>query len=51
MRAICIEWDSNDSDVLATLPRDVELPKGMTDEDDVSDWLSEQYGFVLEDSF
>ena len=27
------------------LPDEVDLPEGLTDEDDISDWLSDEYGF------
>lgn len=47
MRAINIEWDIEDEEdiELEDLPTEVEIPNGMTDEDDISDWLSDEYGF------
>lgn len=47
-----IRWYTDDDDV--ELPTEVLAPKGMTDEDDISDWLSDEYeylhdGFVLEE--
>lgn len=57
MKAINIQWDTNDeewgdtiiSDVIYMLtdelPTEVEIPNGMTDEEEISDWLSEEFGF------
>lgn len=46
MRAIHIEWDvDGDMELLRELPREMELPEGMTDEDEISDWITEQVGF------
>lgn len=54
MKAINIKWDVADSaedmaeseikEILGTLPTEVEIPKEI-DFEDVSDWLSETYGF------
>lgn len=61
MKATNIEWDIDDEyteeekeDLLATLPTKIEIPEGMTDEDEISDFLSDETGFchkgfVLED--
>ena len=51
MRAINIKWDTDgDMEVFDELPIEVEIPDYLvTDEDDclddVSDWLSDEYGF------
>ena len=47
MKAINIEWGIEDEEdiELEDLPTEVEIPNGMTDEDDISDWLSDEYGF------
>lgn len=47
MKAINIEWDIGDEEdiELEDLPTEVEIPKGMTDEDEISDWLLDEYGF------
>lgn len=47
IKAINIEWDIEDEEdiELEDLPTEVEIPKGMTDEDEISDWLSDKYGF------
>ena len=34
-----------DIELLKELPTEIELPKGMEDEDEISDWLTEQVGF------
>ena len=42
------DFFSNRPDALlefVDLPSEVELPKDLTDEDDISDWLSDEYGF------
>ena len=42
------DFFSNRPDALmefVDLPSEVELPKNLTDEDDISDWLSDEYGF------
>ena len=54
MKAINIKWDVVDSaedmeeseikEILGTLPTEVEIPKEI-DFEDVSDWLSDTYGF------
>lgn len=44
MRATHIEWDT-DGDMVKELPTEMELPEGMTDEDEISDWITEQEGF------
>lgn len=49
MKVINIKWDTDgDKEVLKSLPTEVEIPEEMTnpiDEDEISDWLSDQYGF------
>lgn len=44
MRAINIQWDT-DNDDSVKLPNEMELPFGMTDEDEISDYLSGEIGF------
>lgn len=54
IKAINIKWDVVDSaedmaeseikEILGTLPTEVEIPKEI-DFEDVSDWLSDTYGF------
>ena len=60
MKAVNIKWDVTDGaedmtkedmdEILSTLPTEVEIPSYLiTDEDDllddISDWLSDEYGF------
>ena len=61
MRAINIEWDVADEDmtqeemdeILETLPTEVEIPNYLAEEyedgyeDDISDWLSDEFGFCV----
>ena len=55
MKAINIDWDieSGDNDI-ESLPSEIEIPIEMTDEDEISDYLSYvtgfcHYGFELVD--
>lgn len=44
--AVHIDWDTDgDLNILAALPKEMEIPDGMTDEDEISDWISEEAGF------
>jgi len=46
MKATNIKWDTdNNKKTLEFLPTEVEIPKGMTDSDEISNWLSETYDF------
>lgn len=46
MKAINIKWDTDgDNELLYTLPTEMEIPEGMTDIDEISDWLSDEEGF------
>lgn len=46
MKAINIKWDTDgDLELLYTLPKELEIPDGMVDEDEISEWLSDQEGF------
>ena len=46
MKAINIRWDTDgDNELLYILPTEMEIPEGMTDEDEISDWLSDEEGF------
>lgn len=39
-----IEWDKDEGDN-TELPKTIEIPEGMIDEDKISDYLSEQTGY------
>lgn len=43
MKAVNIEWDIDDNDVL--LPAEVDIPEYITDEDEISDYLSDLTGY------
>ena len=46
MKAVRIEWDTDgDNEALALLPEEIELPEGVSDEESISDYISEQTGF------
>ena len=44
LMATTIEWDM-DEDCNIELPKTIEIPEGMIDEDEISDYLSEQTGY------
>ena len=42
MKATNIKWDTDgDMELLEELPTEMKLLDGMTDDDEISDWLSE----------
>lgn len=46
MKAINIKWDTDgDMEVLRQLPTEIEIPDGITDEEEISDHLSDETGF------
>ena len=54
MKATNIEWDVDELEDLEYLPTEIEIPEGMTDEEEISDYISDETGFchngfVLED--
>ena len=55
MKAVNIKWDTDgDMEVFDELPTEIEIPEGMTDEEEISDYISDETGFchngfVLED--
>ncbi len=49
MKAINIKWDTDgDMELLDELPTEIEIPNGMTDEEEISDYLSDETGFCHE---
>ena len=42
MRAFNIKWDM---DVLESLPKEMDIPEGMEDEEEISDYISDQTGW------
>lgn len=54
MKAVNIKWDVDDPEDMDLLPTEIEIPEGMTDEDEISDYISDEtgychYGFDLDD--
>lgn len=45
MKAINIEWDVDCQEDLESLPTEIEIPEGMEDKEDISDYLSDVTGF------
>ena len=43
MKAINIDWDVEDD--VDFLPNEIEIPSGMTDEDEISDYITDKTGF------
>ena len=43
--AINIQWDVDDNEDLEYLPQRVRIPRGMTDDDEISDYLSNLTGY------
>lgn len=41
MKAVSIMWDMDYGGDLESLPKEIEIPDGMTDEDEISDYLSD----------
>lgn len=48
MKAVNIMWDVDYDEDMNYLPTEVELPKEMTDEEEIADYLSDTYGFCHE---
>lgn len=45
MKAVCIIWDVDYEEDLELLPKEIEIPDGMMDEDEISDYLSDTTGY------
>lgn len=45
MKAINIQWDVDNMEELADLPEEIEIPDGMTDDEKISDYISDFTGF------
>lgn len=45
MKAINIKWDVDELEDLEYLPTEIEIPEGMTDEEEISDYISDETGF------
>ena len=49
MKATNIEWDVDELEDLEYLQTEIEIPDGMTDEEEISDYISDETGYVLVD--
>lgn len=46
MKAVNIDWDTNGDKALAEeLPKEIRIPDNITDEDAISDFISDMTGF------
>ena len=46
MKAVNIQWDTDgDQKLFDSLPSEIEIPESLTDEDEITDYLSDQTGF------
>lgn len=45
MKAINIIWDVDFEEDLENLPTEIDIPNGMTDEEEVSDYITDEIGF------
>ena len=45
MKAVNIQWDVDFEEELEQLPKEIEIPEIMTDEDEISNYITEQTGF------
>ena len=46
MKAVNIKWDTDgDAETLASLPTEIDIPADITNEDEISDYLSDMTGF------
>jgi len=49
MKAINIKWNTDgDMELLEQLPTEIEIPEGMMDEEEISDYLTDEIGFCHE---
>ena len=47
MLVVNIAWSVDETEDLEELPVEVEVPDEV-DEEDIADWLSDQYGYLIE---
>lgn len=45
MKAINIMWDVDFEEDLENLPTEINIPEGMTDEEEISDYITDETGF------
>lgn len=44
-KATHIQWDDDEPDDMESLPTEIEIPDGMTDIEEISDYITDQTGF------
>lgn len=50
MKAVNIEWDTDgDQEIFDSLPQEIEIPEHMTDEDEISDYITGVTGYCFYD--
>lgn len=45
VKAFNIKWDTKTKKEFNRLPQEVIIPEGMTDDDEISDYLSDTFGY------
>ena len=55
MKAVDIKWDVDTKEDLEFLPKEIEIPEGMIDEEEISDYISDltgccHKGFMIKDN-
>lgn len=45
MKATNIQWDVDDPKDLELLPTEIDIPDGIDDEDEISDYITDETGF------
>ena len=45
MKAVNIDWDVESEELKNLLPNEIEIPNEMEDEDEISDYISNETGF------
>lgn len=45
MKAVDILWDTDSLEDLELLPKEIEIPSGMTDAEEISDYITDLAGF------
>ena len=46
MKATCIQWEVDNAEELENLPSEIELPDGMTEVEEIEDYISSETGYL-----
>lgn len=46
MRATCIQWETDTIEEKENLPSEIKLPDGMTESDEIDDYISDTTGYL-----